>query len=156
MYFNFMRTVIQRVRNAQITIDHTIQKSIGRGLLVLLGIEKEDTQDDVEWLSSKIAQLRIFGDDNDKMNLSVQDIEGEIMVVSQFTLHASTKKGNRPSWIKAADPEHAEPIYQEFVKELQSYLQNKEVVTGEFGAHMDIELLNDGPVTIIIDSKNRE
>ncbi len=151
-----MRTVIQRVQHAQITIDHSTQKSIGHGLLVLLGIEKEDTQDDIEWLCGKIARLRIFGDKDNKMNLSVQDIKGEIMAVSQFTLHASTKKGNRPSWIKAADPEHAEPMYLEFVKKLQSYIQNKEVITGEFGAHMDIELLNDGPVTIIIDSKNRE
>jgi len=151
-----MRTVIQRVQHAHITIDHSTQKSIGKGLVVLLGIEKDDTRDDINWLCGKIARLRIFGDENDKMNLSVQDIKGEIMAVSQFTLHASTKKGNRPSWIKAADPEQAEPMYLEFVQELQSYLKNRVVVTGEFGAHMDIELLNDGPVTIIIDSKNRE
>lgn len=151
-----MRTVIQRVRHAQITINHSTQKSTGQGLLVFVGIEKEDTRDDIEWLCGKIARLRIFGDENDKMNLSIQDISGEIMAVSQFTLHASTKKGNRPSWIKAAEPEHAEPLYMEFVKELQSYMKNKEIVSGEFGAHMEIELLNDGPVTIIIDSKNRE
>lgn len=155
MYINFMRTVIQRVRHAQITIDHSTKKNIGKGLLVLLGIEKDDTIEDIEWLCGKIARLRIFGDENDKMNLSVQDIRGEIMTVSQFTLHASTKKGNRPSWIKAADPEQAEPMYREFVRKLGSYI-NSEIITGKFGAHMDIELLNDGPVTIIMDSKNRE
>ncbi len=151
-----MRTVIQRVQHAQITINQWTHKSIGKGLLVLLGIEKEDTPEDIEWLCSKIARLRIFNDENDKMNLSVQDISGEIMVVSQFTLHASTKKGNRPSWIKAADPELAEPMYLDFVEKLQSYLDKRKVLTGEFGAHMNIELLNDGPVTIIMDSKNRE
>lgn len=155
MYFNFMRTVIQRVQHAHITIDHSSQKSIGKGLLVLLGIEKDDARDDINWLCRKIAKLRIFGDENDKMNLSVQDIKGEIMAISQFTLHASTKKGNRPSWIKAAEPEEAEPMYMDFILELQSYLDTK-VVTGEFGANMNIELLNDGPVTIVIDSKNRE
>jgi D-aminoacyl-tRNA deacylase len=151
-----MRTVIQRVQHARITIDHSTQKSIGKGLLVLLGIEKDDIREDIEWLCGKIARLRIFGDENDKMNLSVQDINGDVMAVSQFTLHASTKKGNRPSWIKAADPDKAEPMYMEFIQELNSYLENKELVTGKFAAHMDIELLNDGPVTIIIDSKNRE
>ena len=151
-----MRTVIQRVQHAHITIDHSTQKSIGKGLLVLLGIEKEDTRDDIHWLCGKIARLRIFSDENDKMNLSVQDIKGEIMAVSQFTLHASTKKGNRPSWIKAADPEQAEPMYQEFVQKLQSYMENRAVVTGEFGAYMQVSLCNDGPVTISIDTKNRE
>jgi len=151
-----MRTVIQRVQFAHITINHTSKKSIGKGLLVFLGIENEDATEDIEWLCSKIARLRIFNDKDDKMNLSVQDIEGEIMVVSQFTLHASTKKGNRPSWIKAADPNIAEPMYLNFVKTLQAHISNKEIITGKFGAQMDIELLNDGPVTIIMDSKNRE
>lgn len=150
-----MRTVIQRVHHAQITINQEVKKSMGMGLVVLLGIEKEDTREDIEWLCGKIARLRIFSDEDDKMNLSVQDIDGEIMVVSQFTLHASTRKGNRPSWIKAADPDLAEPLYEEFMASLQPYLNNS-LVSGEFGAHMDIELLNDGPVTIYIDSKNRE
>ncbi len=150
-----MRTVIQRVQQAQITINHVSKKSMGIGLVVLLGIEKKDTREDIEWLCGKIARLRIFGDDDDKMNLSVQDIGGEVMVVSQFTLHASTKKGNRPSWIKAAEPEIAEPVYKEFIDSLQAFL-DQSIVRGEFGAHMDIELTNDGPVTIFIDSKNRE
>ncbi len=151
-----MRTVIQRVQYAHLTINQASKKSIEKGLLVLLGIESKDTTEDIEWLCGKIARLRIFNDHEDKMNLSVIDINGEIMVVSQFTLHASTKKGNRPSWIKAADPDFAEPIYQDFVKTLQAYISNKEIITGKFGAQMDIELFNDGPVTIIIDSKNRE
>ncbi len=151
-----MRTVIQRVQYAHITIDQTSKKSIGKGLLVLLGIESEDTAEDIEWLCGKIARLRIFNDHEDKMNLSVMDIKGEIMVVSQFTLHASTKKGNRPSWIKAAEPIFAEPMYKNFVKTLQACIGDKEIITGKFGAQMDIELVNDGPVTIIIDSKNRE
>ncbi len=151
-----MRTVIQRVQYAHLTINQASKKSIEKGLLVLLGIESKDTTEDIEWLCGKIARLRIFNDHEDKMNLSVIDINGEIMVVSQFTLHASTKKGNRPSWIKAADPDFAEPIYQDFVKTLQAYISNKEIITGKFGAQMDIELVNDGPVTIIIDSKNRE
>ena len=151
-----MRTVIQRVQFAHITINHTTKKSIGKGLLVFLGIENEDTAEDIEWLCGKTARLRIFNDQDEKMNLSVQDIEGEIMVVSQFTLHASTKKGNRPSWIKAADPNCAEPMYLDFVKTLQTYFSNQEIITGKFGAQMDIESLNDGPVTIIMDSKNRE
>lgn len=150
-----MRTVIQRVQHAQITINQSSKKNMGPGLVVLLGIEKEDTMEDVEWLCGKIARLRIFSDDDDKMNLSVQDLDGEVMVVSQFTLYASTKKGNRPSWIKAADPAIAEPLYEEFMASLQPYL-NKNIISGEFGAHMDIELLNQGPVTIFIDSKNRE
>jgi D-tyrosyl-tRNA(Tyr) deacylase len=150
-----MRTVIQRVQKARITINHSISKDIGKGLLVLLGIEKEDTSEDIEWLCGKIARLRIFSDAENKMNLSVQDINGEIMVVSQFTLHASTKKGNRPSWIRAAEPDLAKPLYNEFVKELQQYVTG-EIVCGVFGAHMDIELINDGPVTIYIDTKNKE
>ena len=150
-----MRTVIQRVKHAKITIDHTLTKEMGKGLVVLVGIEKEDKKEDIEWLSKKIINLRIFSDGADKMNLSIKDIEGELMVVSQFTLHASTKKGNRPSWIKAANPEIAEPMYEQFVSIIQAG-QNKQVLTGKFGAHMDIELLNDGPVTIFMDSKRRE
>lgn len=150
-----MRIVIQRVQKARITINQEITKDMEQGLVVLLGIEKEDKQEDIEWLCGKIARLRIFGDENGKMNLSVQDVEGEIMVVSQFTLHASTKKGNRPSWIKAADPDIAEPMYEDFISMLQPFIRKK-ILTGEFGAHMDIELINDGPVTIYIDSKNKE
>lgn len=150
-----MRAVIQRVQYANITIDHKNIRSIKEGLVVLLGVEHEDSSEDIEWLASKIARLRIFSDEEDKMNHSVQDIDGEAMVVSQFTLHASTKKGNRPSWIKAADPLKAEPMYRKFVTVLQGHLK-KNIITGEFGAHMDIEMVNDGPVTIIIDSKNRE
>ena len=150
-----MRAVIQRVEHAKVTIENFEKKSISRGMTVFLGIEVSDTQEDIEWLAAKIARLRIFDDKYGKMNLSLQDINGEAMIVSQFTLHASTKKGNRPSWIKAADPAVAEPIYEQFVLELQGLLE-KEIVTGKFGAHMDIELLNNGPVTIIIDTKNRE
>jgi len=150
-----MRAVIQRVGYARITINHSTQRTIGKGLLVLLGIEQKDSREDIDWLCGKISRLRIFNDSEGKMNLSVQDIDGEIMVVSQFTLHASTKKGNRPSWIHAADPEISEPLYQEFVESLKNYL-GKDLVTGEFGAKMDIELLNDGPVTIIIDTKRKE
>ena len=150
-----MRAVIQRVQYAHITIDQAEKRSIQQGMLVLLGIEYEDTTEDIVWLASKIARLRIFSDKDDKMNLSLQDINGEALVVSQFTLHASTKKGNRPSWIKAAAPEIAEPMYSEFVNVLQGHL-NKNIITGEFGAHMDVELLNDGPVTMIVDTKNRE
>ena len=150
-----MRVVIQRVHNAHIHIDHSISREIKNGMLVLLGIEKNDTTEDSKWLTGKIASLRIFDDSDKKMNLSIQDISGEIMVVSQFTLHASTKKGNRPSWIKAAEPSYAEPMYKEFVNILQGYI-NLPIVTGEFGSHMDIKLVNDGPVTIIIDSKKRE
>ncbi len=150
-----MRAVIQRIQFANITIDQADKRSIQQGLVVLLGIEHEDSLDDIEWLAGKIARLRIFSDKDEKMNLSIQDIEGEALVVSQFTLHASTKKGNRPSWIKAADPTKAEPMYNQFVLQLQEHLYKK-IVTGEFGAHMDIELLNDGPVTLILDSKLRE
>jgi D-tyrosyl-tRNA(Tyr) deacylase len=150
-----MRAVIQRVEYAHITIENQEEKSISRGLTVFLGIEADDTQEDIEWLAAKIARLRIFSDTEGKMNLSLQEINGEIMVVSQFTLHASTKKGNRPSWIRAADPMVAEPIYNQFVLKLEGFLE-KAVVTGKFGAHMDIALKNDGPVTIIIDTKNRE
>ncbi len=150
-----MRAVIQRVQYARITINENTHRSIASGLCVLLGIEYEDSGEDVEWLAAKIARLRIFDDEAGKMNLSLQEINGEAMVVSQVTLHASTKKGNRPSWIRAADPSIAEPIYEQFVLQLQGLLEKK-IVTGKFGAHMDIALLNNGPVTIIIDTKNRE
>ena len=150
-----MRAVIQRVSETSVTIKNEITSKIGNGLLILLGIEDADTQEDIDWLCGKIIRLRIFGDDNGVMNLSVQDVDGEILVVSQFTLHASTKKGNRPSYIKAAKPEFAIPIYEKFVKKLEAET-GKPVKTGEFGAMMEIGLVNDGPVTIIIDSKNRE
>jgi len=150
-----MRAIIQRVRNAHIRIDHDEERSIGKGVLVLLGIEASDGEEDIEWLSGKICRLRIFPDTNGVMNLSVQDIDGEVMIVSQFTLHASTKKGNRPSYIKAAPPEFAIPVYEQFIKMMEQDL-DKEVVTGKFGAYMEINLLNDGPVTIFIDTKNRE
>ncbi|MND92917.1 D-tyrosyl-tRNA(Tyr) deacylase [compost metagenome] len=150
-----MKVVIQRVSSASVTIDSKIVADIQKGLLVLVGIEDADTQEDIEWLTGKITQLRIFGDENDVMNLSVQDVDGDLIVVSQFTLHASTKKGNRPSYIKASKPDIAIPIYENFVKSLESKLLKK-VQTGVFGADMKVSLLNDGPVTIIIDSKNRD
>ena len=150
-----MRAVIQRVTKASVAINNKIKSSIGIGLLVLIGIEEADNEADLEWLSSKIVQLRIFNDNNKVMNLSVQDIGGEILVVSQFTLHAKTKKGNRPSYIRAAHPEKAIPLYNLFVKRL-SELLGKEVGSGEFGAMMQLELINDGPVTIILDTKEKE
>ncbi len=150
-----MKAVIQRVTKADVTINEKQVANINIGLLVLLGIVAEDTQDDIAWLSNKIANLRIFGDDNGVMNKSLIDIEGEVIVVSQFTLQASTKKGNRPSYIKAAKPEIAIPLYEAFVKQLKQTIK-KEVQTGEFGADMKVSLLNDGPVTIIIDTKNKE
>ena len=150
-----MRAVIQRVKCAHITIDLSEQKSIHVGLLVLLGIEEGDNDEDISWLSSKISRLRIFADHNGVMNLSVLDTGGDIMIVSQFTLHASTKKGNRPSYIKAAPPDIAIPLYEKFLEQMKKDLQ-KNVVTGKFGAYMEIDLLNDGPVTIFIDTKNRE
>ena len=150
-----MRAVIQRVRYAHLRLDEENKRSIDHGLLVLLGIEKGDTQEDTRWLCRKITNMRIFADKDGLMNLSVNEIHGQIMLVSQFTLHASTKKGNRPSWIKAAEPAKAEPLYNDFVKELEGLLSS-ELVTGKFGAMMQIEILNDGPVTIIIDSKNKE
>ncbi|MDD5149871.1 MAG: D-aminoacyl-tRNA deacylase [Flavobacterium sp.] len=149
-----MRVVIQRVSQASVTIDSKIVAEIQNGLLVLLGIEDADSQEDINWLCQKIANLRIFGDENEVMNLSVKDIDGDIIVVSQFTLHASTKKGNRPSYIKAAKPEIAIPLYENFLKKLETEL-GKKVQTGVFGADMKVALLNDGPVTILIDSKNR-
>lgn len=150
-----MRIVIQRVRRASVTIKGTITASIGKGVLILVGIEDADTSDDVAWLASKSVNLRIFDDDNGIMNLSAIETGYSIMIVSQFTLHASTRKGNRPSYIKAASPEKAIPLYEEFVSRI-SGLHGQQAATGVFGAMMDIELVNDGPVTIIIDSKNRE
>ena len=150
-----MRVLIQRVAEASVTIEGNVKSAIGPGLLVLLGIETEDATEDIDWLCKKIVQLRIFSDEDDKMNLSVQDIQGQILVISQFTLHASTKKGNRPSYIKAARPEVAIPLYEQFVDQLSIAL-GQPVGTGEFGAEMKVRLLNDGPVTIWIDSKNRE
>ncbi len=150
-----MRALIQRVKNASVIIEGSIHSEIGQGLLILLGIEEEDNQEDIDWLTRKIARMRIFSDENDAMNLSVQDIHGECMVVSQFTLHANTKKGNRPSFIKAAKPEIAIPLYENFILQLEAEM-GKQVKTGSFGAMMDVALINDGPVTIWIDSKNRE
>lgn len=150
-----MRVVIQRVSSASVEINQQIKSKIDLGLLILLGIEHDDTIEDIEWLCGKIARLRIFGDENDVMNLSVVDVNGEVLLISQFTLHASTKKGNRPSYIKAARPEVAVPLYEQFVVQLEKEL-NKKVQTGEFGADMKVALTNDGPVTIIIDSKNKE
>jgi len=150
-----MRTVIQRVTRASVFINDRMRSEIGSGLLVLLGIEEQDSNEDIEWICSKIVQLRIFNDSNNVMNLSILDTLGSIMVISQFTLHAKTKKGNRPSYIKAAHPDKAVPLYESFVNRL-SVLLGKEVATGEFGAMMQIELVNDGPVTILIDTKNKE
>ena len=146
-----MRIVLQRVSEASVTVDGNKKADIKKGLLVLVGIEDLDTQEDIDWLVGKIIKMRIFGDENDVMNCSVQDIDGDIIVVSQFTLHASTKKGNRPSYIKASKPEFAIPMYENFVKSLEKEF-NKKVQTGIFGADMKVSLLNDGPVTILIDS----
>jgi len=150
-----MKVVIQRVSKSSVAIDNKIVGQIGKGLLILLGIIEEDTTEDIEWLCKKIANLRVFPDDNGVMNKSVIQIKGDILLVSQFTLHASTKKGNRPSYIKAAKPEIAVPLYHEIAKGLSTTL-GKQISTGEFGADMKVQLINDGPVTIIIDSKNRE
>lgn len=150
-----MKVVIQRVSQASVTIDGKIKSSIGIGLLVLLGVEDADTTEDIEWLSSKIVNLRIFNDADGVMNVSVKDAGGDIILVSQFTLHASTKKGNRPSYIKAARPEIAIPLYEKMIVQLQTDL-GKPIQTGEFGADMKVSLLNDGPVTIIMDSKQKE
>jgi D-tyrosyl-tRNA(Tyr) deacylase len=147
--------VIQRVTKASVTIDQQLFSSIGEGLLILVGIEDEDTDEDIEWLAKKAVNMRIFNDENGVMNRSVLDIDGEILVVSQFTLHASTKKGNRPSYIKASKPDFAVPMYEKFCNETSLAL-GKEVKTGVFGADMKVELLNDGPVTILMDSKNKE
>jgi len=150
-----MRAVVQRVSKASVTVDETLISSIGTGLLVLLGIENEDTGEDIEWLSRKIVNLRIFNDDEGVMNKSLSEINGDAIVVSQFTLHASTKKGNRPSYIKAAKPEIAIPVYEDFVDQMEIDL-GKKVGRGVFGADMKVELLNDGPVTISIDTKIKE
>lgn len=150
-----MRVVIQRVSKASVSVSGEVRSSIKNGLMILLGIEDDDSREDINWLCKKISGLRIFPDDDGVMNLSVKDVNGELMVVSQFTLHASTKKGNRPSYIKASRPEIAIPLYENFVDTLANE-SGKEIATGEFGAMMDIELINSGPVTIIIDSKSRE
>jgi D-tyrosyl-tRNA(Tyr) deacylase len=150
-----MRVVIQRVKECSVTIDSALISSIEKGLLVFAGFENEDTQDDLEWMSKKVASLRIFNDTEGVMNLALNEVSGEVMVVSQFTLHAKTKKGNRPSYIKAAKPDIAIPLYEKFVS-LLSEETGKKIKTGEFGADMKIHLINDGPVTIIIDSKNKD
>lgn len=150
-----MKIVLQRVSQASVTVDQKKVADIQKGLLILVGIEDADTQEDIDWLAGKIIKMRIFGDENNVMNCSVQDIDGDIIVVSQFTLHASTKKGNRPSYIKASKPEFAIPMYENFVKSLEKEFQKK-VQTGIFGADMKVNLLNDGPVTIVMDSKNKE
>lgn len=150
-----MRTVIQRVQHASVTIGGTVKSSISKGLLLLLGVEEADTSEDVDWLVRKVASLRIFDDDEGVMNRSVLDVGGEALVVSQFTLYASYKKGNRPSWFRAARHEISVPLYEEFCRKLSLAL-GKEVGTGEFGADMKVELLNDGPVTICMDTKNKE
>jgi D-tyrosyl-tRNA(Tyr) deacylase len=150
-----MRAVIQRVSQASVTIDQTERAGIGTGLLVLVGIEESDGADDVEWLAGKITRLRVFNDSNGVMNLSVQEMSGELLVVSQFTLHASTKKGNRPSYIRAARPEIAIPLYEHFLRALERET-GREVQRGEFGADMKVALVNDGPVTILLDSKNHD
>ena len=150
-----MRALIQRVSQASVTIDGKIKSEIGKGLLIFLGIEEQDTHEDIDWLAGKISRLRIFPDEQEVMNRSVMDVDGNLLLISQFTLHASTKKGNRPSYIKAARPETAIPLYESFIAKTESLL-NKKISTGKFGAHMEVALLNDGPVTIFIDSKRRE
>jgi D-tyrosyl-tRNA(Tyr) deacylase len=150
-----MRAVIQRVSEASVTVDQKIEGKIAEGLLIFLGIVPEDTSEDLEWLSKKIVNLRIFDDNRGVMNLSLKEQNGAALVVSQFTLYAQTKKGNRPSYIKAARPDIAIPLYQQFIMQLENDL-GKEIQTGIFGANMQVSLLNDGPVTLIIDSKNRE
>ncbi len=150
-----MRIVIQRVSEASVKVEEKVTGKIGKGLLILLGIEDEDDQEDIDWLCRKVAQMRIFNDEEGLMNLSVQDIGGELLVVSQFTLHASTKKGNRPSFIRASKPHIAIPLYEKFVKVLE-IRSGRSVATGEFGADMKVQLINDGPVTITMDSKERE
>lgn len=150
-----MKIVIQRVSEANVTIESNKVADISKGLLVLLGIVNEDSQEDIDWLCNKITNLRIFPDEDGVMNTSLKDAEGDVILVSQFTLHANTKKGNRPSYIKAAKPDVAIPLYENFIETLQNTL-GKKIQTGEFGADMKVQLVNDGPVTIIIDSKNRE
>ncbi|MFZ4679546.1 MAG: D-aminoacyl-tRNA deacylase [Flavobacterium sp.] len=150
-----MKAVIQRVTSCSVTIDNKVVANIQKGLLVLVGFEDADNNEDLNWLTSKIANLRIFGDENDVMNLSLKEVGGDMIIVSQFTLHANTKKGNRPSYIKAAKPETAIPLYESFITQMENEL-GKKVQTGKFGADMKVALLNDGPVTIIIDTKNKE
>lgn len=150
-----MRAVIQRVTNASVTIEGSVKSRIGQGFLILLGVCDEDTMEDVEWLVKKIANLRVFGDENDVMNRSILDVQGEALVVSQFTLFASYKKGNRPSWFRAGSHEHSIPLYEAFCDQLTEAI-GKPVGTGEFGADMKVELVNDGPVTICMDTKNKE
>ena len=150
-----MKVVIQRVSEASVTINGSKVANIQQGLLVLVGFEDADNQEDINWLATKIANLRIFGDQNEVMNLSLKDVDGEIIIVSQFTLHASTKKGNRPSYLKAAKPDMAIPLYKSFIEAMELEL-GKKIQTGQFGADMKVSLLNNGPVTIVIDTKNRE
>ena len=150
-----MRIVAQRVSRASVTIDGVMKSQIGKGMMVLLGIEDADNQEDVEYLCQKLTKLRIFADENNAMNLDINQVEGDFLVVSQFTLHAMTKKGNRPSFIRAARPEHAIPLYELFLKRLAE-VSGRKVECGEFGADMKVELINDGPVTIIFDTKNKE
>lgn len=150
-----MRAVIQRTTFSEVTIDRLEKKSLGSGLMILVGIEESDAQDDIDWLCGKISRLRIFDDANGVMNLSVQDVRGEILVISQFTLHASTRKGNRPSYSRAAKPETAEPLFLQFVNTLRE-VSGCRVESGKFGAYMQVHIVNDGPVTIIIDTKNKE
>ncbi len=150
-----MRAVIQRVSHAEVRIQGKVSGSIEQGLMILLGVEHEDTEEDLKWLARKTGEMRIFSDADGLMNLSLTDVDGEALVVSQFTLHAKYKKGKRPSFIRAAKPDQAVPMYEQFVKELGSYL-NKPVQTGEFGADMQLELVNEGPVTMVLDTKNKE
>jgi D-tyrosyl-tRNA(Tyr) deacylase len=150
-----MRIVLQRVQRAGVVIEERMHASIGKGFLVLLGVEEEDGPEDVAWLAAKVCAMRLFGDEEGKMNLDLRQVDGDLLVVSQFTLHASAKKGNRPSFIKAARPEKAIPLYEQFIKEVEQLL-DKPCQTGVFGADMQVELVNDGPVTIILDSKSKE
>jgi D-aminoacyl-tRNA deacylase len=150
--FDYMKSVLQRVSHASVTVDNLVTGAIKKGLLVLIGIEDADTPEDIQWLSNKIVNLRIFDDENKVPNISVKDIGGDILLVSQFTLHANTKKGNRPSYIKASKPDFAIPVYEQMIVQLENDL-GKKIFTGIFGAHMKVELMNDGPVTIVIDTK---
>ncbi len=150
-----MKAVIQRVSRAEVRIDGEVSGAIRRGLVILLGIEREDTREDLEWLARKASELRIFSDDDGQMNLSLTDVSGEVLVVSQFTLHAKYKKGRRPGFIRAARPGQAIPLYEQFVREVGKYI-DKPVQTGEFGADMQLELVNDGPVTLVLDTRNKE
>ena len=150
-----MRALIQRVSQASVTIEGEVKSKIGKGLLVFLSIEERDGEEDIDWLAGKISRLRIFPDEQGVMNRSVMEVNGDILLISQFTLHAGTKKGNRPSYIRAARPETAIPLYENFIAKMERFI-NKKISTGEFGTHMEVSLINDGPVTIFIDTKNRE